>query len=64
MAKKTAGWVGFDDWHIYDGESKIGTLRVKASGILWKPRGKHSWLKVSIDEFAEYAEANGKPVKK
>jgi hypothetical protein len=56
MAKKTVGWVGFDDFQIYDGDSKIGTLRVKASGILWKPKGRHTWLKVSIEQFAEHAE--------
>lgn len=34
--------------------TKVGTVRIKASSILWKPKGAHSWHSVSLDEFAEW----------
>jgi hypothetical protein len=31
--------------------SVIGTIRIKPSGILWKPKGQHKFLRVSLDTF-------------
>jgi hypothetical protein len=64
MARKSIAWVGYDDFSIHEGDAKIGTIRVKPSGILWAPKGKHSWFKVSIEEFADFAEKLNKSVKK
>ncbi|KUR72344.1 hypothetical protein AQZ52_03505 [Novosphingobium fuchskuhlense] len=50
-----------EDFEIIEEEGgKVGTVRIKPSGILWKPKGKHKWLGVSVEEFAEFAEKNGK----
>lgn len=49
----------YQDFEIYDGDKKIGDVRVKPSGILWSPAGKHSWYRVSIDDFAAFAVKNG-----
>ena len=36
-----------------DGEV-LGTIRVKPSSILWKPKGKHKFLAVRLDRFVEW----------
>ena len=30
---------------------KVGTLRIKPSSILWKPKGAHKFHSVSLDDF-------------
>ena len=53
------------DHVIVDGEGKmIGTLRVKPSGILWKPRNSQVYYRISLDEFAELAKKKGEKVKR
>ena len=32
----------------------IGKIRVKASGLSWKPKGKHKFFSVSFDQFAKW----------
>jgi hypothetical protein len=50
-----------EDFEIVDGAHKVvGNVRIKPSGILWKPKGKHKWYGVAIDKFAEFAEEHGK----
>jgi hypothetical protein len=49
----------FEDFEIKDGGAVVGWVRIKASGILWKPKGKHSWHRVSIEDFSAYAEEHG-----
>jgi len=38
--------------------NKVGTLRVKPSSILWKPKGAHQFYSASMAEFQEWM--NGK----
>ena len=54
----------FEDFEIHDAGAVVGSVRVKASGILWKPKGKQSWYGVTIERFAAYAENEGKKQKK
>ena len=49
----------YEDFEIRDGGKVVGSIRVKASGILWRPKGKHSWYRLSIEQFAAYAEEHG-----
>jgi hypothetical protein len=47
---------------IEDGEV-IGTLRVKASNLLWKPKnakGHKSWYGVTPERFGKFAKKRGK----
>ena len=40
---------------ILDGSDKvIGTLRLKPSSILWKPKGQKSYFSVNLDKFDEW----------
>jgi hypothetical protein len=53
------------DHKILDKNGKaVGEIRIKPSGILWCPKGKHSWYGLSLEAFAKYAEENGKEQKK
>jgi hypothetical protein len=52
------------DFEIVENGQVFGTLRVRPSGILWAPKGSHQWYRVSIEQFAEYAEKNGTKQKK
>ncbi len=66
MAKyKYFGGRRHEDFVIKEGPSnrKIGTLRVRPTGILWADKGKHSWRGVSIERFAEFISTEGKPLK-
>ncbi len=55
----------YEDHEIVDGGSKtVGHVRVKASGVLWSPKNGKDWYGLSLTEFAEYMEANGKKQKK
>lgn len=47
------------DFEIQEGGRILGFLRVRPSGILWKPRGQQRWRRVSIEDFADYATRNG-----
>ena len=65
MAKKTVRRAEFEDFDIMEPnangkESVVGTVRVKPSGILWRSKGKHTFFGVSVEQFAEFAEQNGK----
>ncbi len=68
MGKKRIRRTDFEDFEILEevGDKnekkpvKVGTVRVKPSGILWKPAGKQSWFGVSVQQFADFAEASGK----
>ena len=44
------------DFPINDENGKVGELRVRPSGILWKPKNAKQYYRVSIEEFADYAE--------
>jgi hypothetical protein len=51
---------------IEDGEV-IGTLRVKATNLMWRPKnakGYMSWRGISPERFGRFAVKNGKPMDK
>jgi hypothetical protein len=51
----------YEDFEIVDGAGKAaGAIRVKPSGILWSPKGKHNWRGVDLASFAAFMEKNGK----
>jgi hypothetical protein len=51
----------FEDFEILDSSGiKIGSIRVKPSGILWGPKGSHKWFGVSLETFAAYMKKHGK----
>ncbi len=55
----------FVDHEIVDNQNKVvGHIRVKPSGILWSPKNGKDWYGVSLANFAEYLEKNGKKVSK
>lgn len=40
---------------IQDGNGKkVGTVRIKPSGVLWKPAGKHNFYGVTIAKFSAW----------
>jgi hypothetical protein len=47
------------DFTIVEDGQVFGKIRLKPSGILWRPKGKRSWYGVTIEAFADYAEQNG-----
>ncbi len=53
-----------EDYEIVEDGVVVGSLRIKPSGILWCAKGKHGWKGVTVEQFAEFAEANGKEQKK
>jgi len=46
-----------------DGSTKIGTIRLKPSGVLWKPKNAHKFYSVDLTKFSAWMEENGKLVK-
>ena len=32
----------------------VGTIRIKPSSVLWKPKGKHSFLSVPLEKFTDW----------
>lgn len=54
----------FEDFEIRDGGAVVGMIRVKASGLSWKPKGKHEWRRVTVEQFAKFAEEHGTKQKK
>ncbi len=42
---------------LSDGK-KVGTLRVKPGGILWKPSGQHRFYSVNLERFADWITAS------
>ena len=47
------------DLKIYEDDEVLGTLRVRPSAVLWKPKGAHSWYRLSIEKFGDYAVRKG-----
>jgi hypothetical protein len=41
---------------VDEGGAVVGIVRIKPSSVLWKPKGKHSFLCVTLDKFAEWME--------
>lgn len=64
MAKNSFKPQGHYDIEIMNDDEKIGELRIKPNNILWAPKGSHKWLGVTLDDFKEWIEKNGKEQKK
>ncbi|MFC3208127.1 hypothetical protein [Aquamicrobium soli] len=64
MAKKEFRLPKHQEFEITEDGAVIGTLRVKPSGILWAPKNSQNWFGVGLQQFADFAEANGKKQKK
>jgi hypothetical protein len=55
----------FEDHEIVNSAGRVvGHVRVKPSGILWAPSNSKIWHGVSLSEFAQFMELNGKEQKK
>ena len=55
----------FYDLEIINEQSLlVGKIRVKPSGILWSPKGSHTWLGVDLKSFAAFMEETGKKQQK
>jgi len=52
------------DFQILEGGKMYGTLRVKPSTLMWKPKGAHSWHGVAIEDFGEWVKKTGKQMDK
>jgi hypothetical protein len=37
---------------------KVGTLRIKPSSVLWKPKSQQQFYSVPLEEFAEWITSN------
>lgn len=48
-----------EDFTIENDGKVIGHIRVKPSGILWAPRDSKKWYRISLEDFAAFAEENG-----
>ncbi len=44
---------------LNDSEKVVGKIRVKPSGVLWSPKGGHKFFKLTIQQFAKFAEEHG-----
>lgn len=53
------------DFKISDDKSRkiLGHIRVKPSGILWRPKSSQVWHRLSVEEFGKLAEKHGKKQK-
>lgn len=60
MARKTIQRAQSEDLSIMEDGVKIGTIRIKPSGILWKPKGKRNWFGLTLDKFGALAEEHGR----
>lgn len=48
------------DHEIVDGDGKkIGELRIKPNGVMWKKKGAHTYKAVTLEQFATWIDANG-----
>lgn len=48
------------DFTIVDPDNRVvGHLRVKPNGVLWRPRDRQRWHRVTLDQFANFAIENG-----
>ncbi len=50
MAKQFRARVS-TDFEIVENGKTVGWIRVKPSGVLWSPKGKHSWHRVPIKKL-------------
>jgi hypothetical protein len=51
-------------FQIVEAGKVVGHIRVRPSGILWRRKGKHTWRRVTIDQFATFARRHGETLEK
>ena len=55
----------FEDFEIVDHDHRVvGHIRVKPSGVLWAPANAKVWYGISLSDFSQHMEKNGKKQKK
>lgn len=55
----------FYDREIINGKGHlVGKIRVKPSGISWRPKGSQNWYRVDLESFASFTIKNGTKQKK
>ena len=60
MAGNKFDWPQFEDHKVLSSTGTVvGEVRLKPSGIAWRPKGKHSWYRITLEQFAEFAIENG-----
>ena len=60
MAGNKFDWPKHEDHGVLDsGGAVVGEVRIKPSGILWRPKGSHSWYRVTLEQFADFAVKSG-----
>jgi hypothetical protein len=51
----------YEEHTLVDSDKKIiGHIRVKPNSILWSPKNGKDWYGISLAEFADFLEKNGK----
>lgn len=51
----------YEDHEIVDADGKVvGHIRVKPSSVLWSPKNGKDWYGVSLADFANFVQQNGK----
>mgnify|MGYP001815250486 FL=1 len=60
MGRKTIKRAISEDFEILDDGVKVGTVRIRPTGILWKGKGQRGWFGLTLDGFAKLAEEHGK----
>ena len=49
-----------EDFEIVDADNQVvGHIRVKPSGVCWKPKGGHDWFGIPLSKFADLAREHG-----
>ena len=61
MARNKFDWPKHEDFQVLGADSKVvGEVRVKPNALLWRDKGKHSWQGVTLEQFAVFANKEGK----
>jgi DNA polymerase III epsilon subunit-like protein len=55
----------YEDFEIINDQNRVvGHIRIKPSGVCWAPANSKKWHGISLEEFANFMEENGKVQKK
>lgn len=57
------GRPSFYDHDIVNDDGKVGTIRVKPTGVAWKPKNARKFFTISLANFSEWIEENGRQTK-
>jgi hypothetical protein len=49
---------------ITEGGKVVGTIRVRPSTIMWKPKSGQDWFGVTIEQFEKFAKKKGEKMDK